>query len=198
MVRKPSELICPIGPDNAEHEIRKAYLSVINHRVIDPQWAQPTPVMSPQLLVKTYLRSYHLLQSGNRLAAERWARAAKHLGQALHHEAKIALLEKNTETIPYLTGAHGQDYGLYERSDTTTDLLNSVTLRVSEQPATIQEEMEPYLNRAQEILRNLDKNRESHELLKAERIQAAHEYGRTLECLVLAYEAEQKPKPEAA
>jgi hypothetical protein len=198
MNQKKSELFCALGPDNAEHEIRKAYHGVIETSAFYLWTSRLISGVNPTAMRDAYTRSYQLYSQGNRLAAERWARTAKHLAQAFRHEAKIAFLEQDPKILPYLEGAHDQEYGLFERSDTTSDLLNSVAARISIQPDPAQTEMKHYLDRAHELLKKLENPEEKHELLRAERIQAAHEYGRTLECMILAHEAEQKSHPQAA
>ena len=50
--------------------------------------------------------------------------------------------------------------------------------------------MQRFLSRARRHLQALEVPGYDHELLRAERIKAAHEYGRVLECMSLAYEAE--------
>jgi len=193
------ELFCtPQGPDNAEHEIRKAYHGVIETSAFYLWTSQVIPEVNPYSMMDAYLRSYRLYTQGNRLAAERWARTAKHLAQALRHEAKIAYIEQDPKILPFLEGAQDQEYGLFERSDTTADLLNSVAARIPTQPESAYHEMTCYLERAHFLLKRVEQTTEKHELLRAERIQAAHEYGRSLECMILAYEAEQKISPRAA
>jgi len=58
--------------------------------------------------------------------------------------------------------------------------------------------MQNHLSRAQQLLTRNENPPENHELLRAVRIQAAHEYGRAMECIHLAYEAEQKAQTHAA
>jgi hypothetical protein len=58
-------------------------------------------------------------------------------------------------------------------------------------------EMTHYLARAREHLGVLERADYRHELLRTERIKAAHEYGRVLECMALAFEAENR-RHEAA
>jgi hypothetical protein len=218
MPRKKTEPFCDSGPDNAEHEIRKAYRQIIEacavcSGIFHPlDHAPPKPPTSPLLpeekserdapflneMIEIYIRSYQSYRKANRLAAERWARAAKHLAQALQHEAKIVYLEQNHQTLPYLAGAHDEEYGLFERSDTTADLLNSVATHVPPGLEKMPDQMKNYLSRARLHLKKRDTFTGNHELLQAERIQAAHEYGRTLECMTLGYEAELKTKSKAA
>jgi len=60
------------------------------------------------------------------------------------------------------------------------------------------EQMQHYISRARKHLQVLSDSTYGHELLRAERIKAAHEYGRVLECMALAYEAEKSSKKRAA
>ncbi len=198
MSRKKNDLFCVHGPDNAEHEIRKAYHEVIKTSVVYSWIARSIQAVNPKEMTETYHHSYQCFAAKNRLAAERWARTAKHLAQAFQHEAKIAYIEENVELLPYLEGAHDEEYGLHERSDTTADLLNSVATHIPPGLKEMPENMQRYLARARYHLKKLENIEEKHELLRAERIQVAHEYGRALECMALGYEAEFKTKPKAA
>ena len=198
MPRKKTEPFCVHGPDNAEHEIRKAYHLVIETCAIFFSATRPINLINLTEMIELYIRSYQCYRNANRLAAERWARAAKHLAQAFQHEVKIAYLEENLETLPFLAGAQDEEYGLFERSDTTADLLNSVVTHAPAGLENFPREMKDYFSRAHHHLKEQEGPIKSHELLRAERIQAAHEYGRTLECMALGYEAEFKSKSKAA
>jgi hypothetical protein len=59
------------------------------------------------------------------------------------------------------------------------------------------EEMRRYLSRGRMHLDKLDLKHERNELLRAERIKAAHEYGRVLECMALGFEAEAQQRKAA-
>ncbi|MGZ3696622.1 MAG: hypothetical protein ACXWP5_00895, partial [Bdellovibrionota bacterium] len=144
-----------------------------------------------------YKHAFHRLRDGRRLAAERWARSAKHLSRAFSHEAKIAYLEPRASELPFLDHA-AEEYGLKETSATTDDLLNSLADHVPPGMDDIPEEMRRYLSRAKRHLQILQAPDYHHELLRAERIKAAHEYGRVLECIALAYEAEAHPNGKKA
>ncbi len=185
------------GPDNAEHEIRKAYNCVIETGVNHFWDRKAVPGVNADEVVTLYKNAFHQYQKKNRLAAERWARTAKHLSRAIWHEAKIAFLEPRTSELPFLEGATDNEYGLYERSDTTADLLNSVANHIPAGLDAMPDEMKRYLSRGLKHLKILEQVGYTHELLRAERIQAAHEYGRTLECMALAFEAETQKKTAA-
>src|SRR4051794_31573357 len=81
------------GPENAEFEIRKAYYVVTEGAVAYFWQNRDIPGVNPAEASETYKHAYRCLRNGNRLAAERWARAAKHLSRAFDCEAKIAYLE---------------------------------------------------------------------------------------------------------
>jgi len=185
------------GPENAEHEVRKAYNCVIEAAVTHLWERKSIPGVNPNEPTELYQKSFQSLRKGNRLAAERWARTAKHLSRAFWHEAKIAYLEPRTADLPYLKGADQEEYHLHERSDTTADLLNSVSDHIPPGQDEMPSEMKHYLSRARQHLSTLEDLNYKHELLRAERIKAAHEYGRVLECMALAFEAE-NPKRQAA
>ena len=145
-----------------------------------------------------YKHAFNSHRKGDKLAAERWARTAKHLARAFSHESKIAYLEAHSTDLPFLEGATGEEFGLRERSDTTADLLNSVSDHIPPGLSRMPPQMNHYLARARNHLETLRDPEYRHELLRAERIGAAHEYGRVLECMALAYEAENKRTSKAA
>lgn len=185
------------GPENAEHEIRVAYNCVIEAAVTHFWDRRAIPGVNPDEVFTLYKNSYQAYRKNHKLVAERWARAAKHLSRAFWHEAKLAYLEPRATELPYLEGAAPEEYHLHEHSDTTVDLLNSVADHVPPGMTEMPEEMRRYLSRARRHLEVLDEENYKHELLRAERIKAAHEYGRVLECLALAYEAEHARKEAA-
>jgi hypothetical protein len=180
--------------EDQEHELRKAYNLIVeigttfhwNRKLSDP--ADP---MDVHVLYRHAFRAH---RRGERLASERWARAAKHLARALWCEAKLAYLNQQGEDIPHLAGGDPEDYRLHEgeRVDTTLDLLNSlehIPPGLDEMPKN----MRDYLTRGHSHLAGArTPGRTNSELELAEHIKAAHEYGRTVECLALAYEADAK------
>ncbi len=179
------------GPHNAEHELRKAYLSAIELGTLfpDPK-TKPMTGVNPNEVFIIYQRAFQKYRNGNRLAAERWARTTKHLARAFWHEAKILYLEPRTTKLPYLEGAQKNDYGLHEHSDSTMDLLESVANHVPPGLNEMPEDMKRYASRARKHLETLESPQYKHELLRVERIEAAYEYARVLECMALAYEAD--------
>jgi hypothetical protein len=60
------------------------------------------------------------------------------------------------------------------------------------------EQMTKALSKGRRHMEELKKPDLKHELLKAEHIKAAHEYGRVLECMALAFEAEAQGKSQSA
>jgi hypothetical protein len=180
-------------PENADHELRKAYNTVVE---IGMQffWNQKTiPGVNAEEVISAYKHAFQCHQKGLKLAAERWARTTKHLSRAFLHEAKIAFLEPRTNDLPYLKGASAEDFDLRSHSDTTADLLDSLAQDLPPGFQEMPEDMKRYISRGRRHLEFLDPHHpesENHELLRAERIKAAHEYGRVVECLALAYESE--------
>jgi hypothetical protein len=185
------------GPENAEHEIRKAYNCVIETGVSHFWDRKAIPGVNADEVVTLYKHAFQSYRRGKKLTAERWARAAKHLARAFWHEAKIAYLEPRSAELPFLEGAQVEEYNLHERPDTTNDLLNSVADHIPPGFQVMPEEMNRYLSRGRKHLKTLEDPDYHHELLRAERIKAAHEYGRVLECMALAYEAETSEKKAA-
>ncbi len=183
------------GPETAEHELRKAYNTVIETGVTHFWDRKAIQGVNAHEAITLYKRAYNAYRSDNRLAAERWARATKHLSRAFWHEAKIAFLEPRASELPYIEGSSAEDVHLHEKSDTTADLLTSLEEHVPPGLSEMPEEMRRYVQRARRHLEALEQPDYRHELLRAERIKAAHEYGRVVECLALGYEAESKTSP---
>ncbi|MEK6706111.1 MAG: hypothetical protein AABZ06_10005 [Bdellovibrionota bacterium] len=178
-------------PENAEHELRKAYNCAVEHSMTYFWDRKNIEGVNPNEVVKIYKRAMNAYEEGKRLAAERWARTAKHLSFAFWHEAKITFLEKHQNELTFLKAATPDEYNLHEHSDTTADLLDSVSKNITD------EHMRYFLLRARGHLLTLDRPEYKHELLRAERLKAAHEYARMLECMTLAYEAESIQKVAA-
>lgn len=82
-------------------------------------------------------------------------------------------------------------------SSTTEDLLNAVARAIPKDSPGPTEEMQRYLFRAKKHMKAAANQEYRNELLRAERTNAAHEYGRTIECLALAYEADKTPRQAA-
>ncbi len=183
------------GPENAEHELRKAYNTVIETGVTHFWDRRPIAGVNADEVAATYRHAFRCHRDGDRLAAERWARTTKHLARALWHEAKLAWFEDRLSELPFLEGAEPEEYGLHERADTTADLLTSLERTLPPGFKQMPAEMTRYLSRARRHLEALHKPSAKNELVHAEHIKAAHEYGRAVECMALAYEAEAQKKP---
>lgn len=186
------------GPENAEHELKKAYNAVIDAALVHFWDRKAIPGVNPHEVITLYRHAFQAHRAGDRLSAERWARSAKHLARAFMSEAKIAYLEPRSTELPFLEGATAEEYNLHEREDTTADLLDSVADHIPPGLDQMPTEMTRYLSRARKHLRLLEQPDYAHELLRMERIKAAHEYGRVLECMALAYEAEAQHRGRAA
>ena len=191
--RKPPEAHYH-GPDNAEHELRKAYNLVAEVGTTFFWDRRATPGIPADEVVSLYRHSYQTYRQGDRLAAERWARSVKHLARAFWSEAKISYLEPRAAELPYLEGATAEEFNLHEKIDTTEDFLNSLAEHVPPGHTEMPEIMKRYLTRARRHLEVLKDPEYRHELLRAEHIKAAHEYGRVLECMGLVFEAEASGK----
>ncbi|MBC7691091.1 MAG: hypothetical protein H7222_04930 [Methylotenera sp.] len=182
----------PHGPHNADHELRKAYNCLIESSVTFSSVGTQIKEINPDEVQFMYKRAFTSHRKGHQLAAERWARSAKHLARAFWHEAKIHFLQNQSYDIPFLVGATAEEYNFRERLDTTVDLIQSVENHLPAGKDSMPENMIQYLNRAKKFLEQAPDIK--HELLQAECIKAAHEYGRVIECLDLAYEATEKDK----
>lgn len=187
----------PHGPENAPHELRKAYnLLIETAMTARDHEAEPGGVRFAEI-ESMYRKAFDEHRAGHQRAAERWARTVKHLARAYWHEAKVAFLRPRPDSFPYLPGAEPDDLNLHERIDETADLLEALA---EDRPPGHDEypaEMGRYLARGREHLRILREENPSDELRRAEHIKAAHEYARVLECLGLALEAE-RPDARAA
>ena len=180
------------GPENAEFEIRKAY-NVVIESAVPYFWAnRAIPGVNANEALELYRRAFASYRDGNKLAAERWARASKHLARAFTAEAKIAYLEAHSSDLPFLASQEGDTPKEFDgtQGDTTEDLINSVADQVPVGFERMPRTMSRYLEQARQHLKVLIGDAYNHALLRAERIRAAYEYGRVLEIMVLAYEAE--------
>ncbi|MGK5084974.1 hypothetical protein WDW37_16925 [Bdellovibrionota bacterium FG-1] len=180
------------GPENAEFEIRKAY-SVIIESSVGYFWQnRHIKGVDPKAPLHFYRQAYARYHQGDRLSAERWARTAKHLGRALSSEAKISCLEYHFADLPFLTGPATDAFPIPEPLEATIDLINSLdgTLAAPVGHKQIPEQVRQYLERAHYHLSVLEQSSLQNQLLRAEHMKAAHEYGRTLEIMTLAAEAE--------
>jgi len=188
-------------PASSTHELRKAYQSLveaatcggkIQSQLLQPHSAEATGPIQFQEIEESYRRAFRHHQENDDLAAERWARTVKHMARAFWHECKIAYLGSTPAQFPYLRGASAAELDLREHSDTTEDLLDCLSGEVTSGLNEFPPDMHRFLERGREHLRNVHESPGSHELLRSERIKAAYEYGRVVECLALAFEAEVK------
>lgn len=177
------------GPENAEFELKKAYNCVIEAAVTHFWDRRSVPGVNPDEAVTLYRQAYDLFKQGDRLTAERLARAAKHLARALWHEAKIAYLTPRTSELPFLENAR-EEFNLHEDPGTTAELLCSVEQQIPKGMAELPADMRRYLGRGNRHLKQMVTSpAKSHELLSAEHLKAAYEYGRVAECLSLVHES---------
>ena len=188
----------PHRPENAEFELRKAYNVVIDGSVPFFWEKRVISGVNPAESAEMYHHAYDCYRRDQKLAAERWARASKHLSRAFASEAKIAYLDSHSADLPFLEGASPEAFNLHEKSDTTADLLNSVAELIPQGPEQLPSAMNRYLSQARIHLEVLNHEDYPHELPRAERIRAAYEYGRVLELMALAYEAEHSTQKKSA
>jgi hypothetical protein len=183
-------------PENAEHEIKLAYYSVISTATMLLWDHSNLHGIDFRASLELYTRAYKALRNGEPLTGERWARAARHLAQAHSHEAKIAFLEPRTNILPFLENAK-EEYDLREHSDTAADLLDSVEHHPPPGMSQMPADMKRFYERGRLHLEALKRPGYDNELLRTERIKAAHEYGRVVELMALAYESESYGKKSA-
>lgn len=185
------------GPQNAEHELRKAYNTLIEAQLTYEWDHRPNAGVNFHELPDLYRRGYDSFRKGDRLAAERWARATKHLARALWSEAKVAFLQPRLNFHPFLEGATPDEYNLHERIDTTADLLDSLADDIPPGLQQMPEDMTRFLSKGRRHIEEAQKPELKNELLRAEHIKAAHEYGRVIECMALGHEAESQGRKAA-
>ncbi len=196
MPRRNSHQEHPHTPENAEFEIRKALASVIEAEITQTWNQKPYPSIQPGEATLFYKYAFQAWKTERRLAAERWARTAKHLARALKQEEKLRFLDLHFSEYPSLKCTPAEEYALTERKEMTIDLINSVREMIQGKFNPIPDNMKRYLERARVHIEALTKNQLDHVLI-AERVSAGYEYGRVLECLILAYEAEPNVKMAA-
>jgi len=189
-------------PNNAEVELKRAYNSCIETAVTH-QWNRSrTPGVDSSMVFALYQKALSYYQRNTpqaRLAAERWARVVKHLALACWHEAKINYLEPHAEDLPCLPHARTEFHLHAETRETAQALLDSAAekLRRRRGKSLLSEPLR-LLERGRAHLAHLASTPVENELLHAEHIKAAHEYGRILEYYLLALEAEQQVNESAA
>jgi hypothetical protein len=185
-------------PDNAAQELKQAYNAVIEAGVThlaNPDLQAPVTARGVAELYQRAMSDYRLNTPASRLSAERWARTAKHLSGALWHEAKIAYLQDRTSELPYLTDALPEYHLHHETEDGARSLLSCCESGFV--PGLIDGlsgplDLQRCLERGRTHLQALsDSSQPRHELLRAERVKAATQYGRALECALLALESSQ-------
>jgi len=192
-----------LSPDNAELELKRAYNLAIETGVTHFWDRHAITGVHADLVFSLYKRAMAAFVEGtstSRLAAERWARTVKHLSQAFWHEAKIDYLEPRTQALPFLPHARSE-YRLHaETPETALALLDAAAQKLNTlwRSQETPEDLRRLEKRGRQHLAKITEKEQQNELLQAERIKAAHEYGRTLECAILAYEAEGAPKTKAA
>jgi hypothetical protein len=186
----------PHGPENAEHELRKAYNSAIENGVIHFWDRRAIHGVHSDEVFSLYKRAMEAYRQGNRLVAERWARTTKHLARAFWHEAKIAYLEPRMRELPCMQGGQPEEFNCPQRSDTPEDLLNSSRRLIEDEGDPLLETMAVYQSQARKHLDSL-RNPKENDLLHFERAEAAYEYARVVECMSLALEAERSARTAA-
>jgi hypothetical protein len=180
-------------PDNAEVELKRAYNSCIETGVTHEWERRPIPGVDASEVFVLYQKAIDYYQRGTpqaRLASERWARVVKHLALAYWHEAKIDYLEPHSEDLPCLPHARTEFHLHAETRETAQALLDSAAQKIRKQRVKNKSEPLRLLERGRAHLEHLASTPVENELLHAEHIKAAHEYGRILEYYLLALEAE--------
>lgn len=187
-------------PDNAEIELKRAYNSCIETGVTHEWPRHAIPDVPSDAVFSLYQKAMDYFRKGTpsaRLVAERWARVVKHLALACWHEAKIDYLASRADELPCLPHARAEFHLHAETRETAQALLDSAAQKMKtgrkapDEPARL-------LRRGRMHLDHLASTPVENELLHAEHIKAAHEYGRVLEYYLLALEAEDQLTAPAA
>jgi len=198
----PREMTDPSPPPSSlEVELKRAYNAAIDVGVTHFWNRGPIPGVHADEVFTLYKQAWDAYQRGtptDRLLSERWARAVKHLALALWHEAKIDYLEPRTTDLPEpsIGGTQTSPGWPSMSQETALALLDSAAEKIPEEDSS-----DPRFNIARRLLaqgkkhlERVEPNPPQSELLNQVRIQAAHEYGRTIEYLLLAMESEAEPE----
>lgn len=188
-------------PENATQELKRAYNSIVELGTVLSS-GQRRGLLGLEAAVSLYLRAmdgYRMHSPASRLASERWARAARHLAEALWHEAKIGYLKDRTAALPYLTDALSEYHLHHETEQSARALIETYGERQRQAPEELGVDPAVLMacGRAQ-LAALMDPLAPRHELLSAERIKAANQYGRALECILLALESEREAAADAS
>ena len=188
-------------PDNAEIELKRAYNSCIETGVTHEWVRHSIPGVPSGQVFALYQRAMDYYRQGTpqaRLVAERWARVVKHLALACWHEAKIDYLGPHSEDLPCLPHARTEFHLHAETRETAQALLDSAAQKMRKNRGGNRDEPKSLLTRGRHHLEHLAATPTENELLHAEHIKAAHEYGRVLEYYLLALEAQEQLSAPAA
>lgn len=181
-------------PENAATELKRAYNSVVEMGVLTDSTSLRAPhhhAAEALVLYQRAMDSYRAQSPEMRLASERWARAAKHLAESCWHESKISHLLAHCSDLPYLTDALAEYHLHHETEAGAQALLDSCAPGLHPECSQSPIPLAALHERGNDHLRAMKGPGEPrHELLSAERIKAATQYGRALECVLLALEAE--------
>ena len=141
------------GPDNAEHEIRKAYNCVVETGVTHFWDRRAIPGVNADEVVTLYKQSFHFYRKGKRLAADAGHEQPNICPERFGMKLRSPFWSQEPAELPFLEGARDDEYGLHERSDTTTDLLDSVACHIPPGLDEMPENMKRYLARARRTLK---------------------------------------------
>lgn len=184
-----------------ETELKQAYEALVE--VLVPHWDTQSGPLSrlTRNLLSLYQRALTTYQYGgpqNELIADRWAKSVKHLALVCQHEAKIAYLSSNQAKLPPSPFSRAFVSEGKTACETARSLLDNAGEKLFRVSHPLTEGALEMLKRGRQHLNEAIQNPIQNDLLKAERIRAAYEYGRTLEYLLLAIEAEGEPHLVAA
>jgi hypothetical protein len=195
-------------PENAERELKRAYNRLMESGAVWFWQREKSPLihlnsLAPEWPVRLYRTAMALYHLGDRLQAERWARACRHYSTALWHEAKLSWLRDPSAPHDLAELPHAQgEYHLHESTEATRDLIQDLEHRAppslsSEHPGAY---AAPWIATMIRVARmHLEKSGslgQPESLDQCEHLKAAEEWARSAEGVLTALQPTQaRPAP---
>ena len=195
-------------PENAERELKRAYNRLMESGAVWFWQREKIPLihlhsLAPEWPARLYRTAVSLFHLGDRLEAERWARACRHYATALWHEAKLSWLKDPDAPRDLAELPHAQtEYHLHESTESTRDLIQDLEPRTiptpsGEHPGAY---AAPWISSMIRVARmHLEKTgspAQPESLEQCEHLKAAEEWARSAEGILTALQPGQvKPTP---
>lgn len=149
--------------------------------------------LAPEWPARIYRTAMALYRLGDRLQAERWARACRHYSTALWHEAKISWLKDPNAPRDLFELPHAQsEYHLHESIEETRDLIQDLEHRslvspTGEHPGAYAIVWVPSMIRVARMhLEQSGSPAQPESLIQCENLKAAEEWARSAEGILVA------------